>query len=144
MKDGGWQWFWRLVALIAAVFMICTVLMFWSAWRASPFEPSANQKPLENGIDVIAIQLDILSLLIAVVAIALGFLGFVGYQSIREGAIKKAQEAAEEEVRNFSPPIIRREVQEFLRAFPKEAPISDAEIDAIVEAVGKEGENGKE
>jgi hypothetical protein len=123
--------------------MIIVGLMFWSAWRSNSFTPSSAGKRLETGIDVIAIQLDILSLIIAVVAIGLGFAGFVGYQSIRAGAISKAQDAAEEEVRNFSPPIIRREVQEFLRAFPKEAPISEAEIDAMVEAVGKEGENGK-
>ena len=123
--------------------MVVVALLFWTAWRNSGFEPSANGQPLSSGIDVIAIQLDILSLIIAVVAIGLGFAGFVGYQSIREEALSRAQLAAEEEVRNFSPPIIRREVQEFLRAFPRAAPISEEEIDAMVAAVGKEGENGK-
>ena len=118
--------------------MTVTTLLFWSAWRASPFEAAVQGQPLQSGIDVIAIQLDILSLIIAVVAVGLGFAGFVGYQAIKDGAIRKAQDCAEEEVRKISPPIIRREVEEFLRAFPREMPISERDLEAIVAAVGNE------
>lgn len=124
--------------------MLAMTLMFWSAWRASAFKTVANGQELQNGIDVVAIQLDILSLIIAVVAIGLGFAGFVGYQSIRDSAVKKAQEAAELEVKNLAPPLIRREMEEFKRTFGKDDTISEDEVDAMVAAAGaKEGEGGK-
>ena len=125
--------------------MLAVLILFWSAWRASPFKAAANGEEIGSGIDVIAIQLDILSLIIAVVAVGLGFAGFVGYQAIKDGALQKAQDCAEEEVKRISPPIIRREVEEFLRAFPREMPISERDLAAIVAAVGdeeKEGGNG--
>ncbi len=43
-------------------------------------------------------------------------------------------------------PLVLREVNEFLRTFPKEAPISEDEVAAMVAAAGadgKEGSNGK-
>jgi hypothetical protein len=146
MQHPFWKWFWRVLGLIAAAFMFCTTLLFWTAWRASSFKAAATGQELQNGIDVVAIQLDILSLVIAVVAVGLGVAGFVGYQAIREGAVRKAQEAAENEVRIVAPPLIRREVAEFMRAFPEGDPISEIDVDAMVAAAGadgKEGEDGK-
>lgn len=76
--------------------MLFIILLFWSAWRASPFEPAANGEQLQNGIDVIAIQLDILSLIIAMLGIALAVMGFFGYQAIKAGAEAKATAKADE------------------------------------------------
>jgi sensor histidine kinase regulating citrate/malate metabolism len=70
--------------------------MFWSAWRASPFKASAFGQPLESGVDVIAIQLDILSLIVAMLGIALAVIGFFGYQAIKSGAEQKAAAKADE------------------------------------------------
>lgn len=142
MNEKGWKWFWRGLGLIGGVFMLAMTLMFWTAWRASAFKTTANGQEIQSGIDVIAIQLDILSLIIAVVAIGLGFAGFVGYQAIRDGAVRRAQEAAETEVKNLAPPLIRREMDEFKRTFGKEDPISEAEVDAMVAAAGSDGKEG--
>lgn len=142
MNDPNWKWFWRGLGVLAGVFMLVTTLLFWSAWRASAFKASANGQELQSGIDVIAIQLDILSLVIAVVGIGLGFAGFVGYQSIRDSAVKRAEEAAEAEVRNIAPPLIRREMDGFKRTFGKEDPISDDDSEAMAKAAGQDGKEG--
>ena len=82
------------MGILAGLCMIVTVALFWTAWRASPFIATADNAPLQSGIDVIAVQLDILSLIVAVVGIGLGVAGFVGYQAIKAGAIKRADEVA--------------------------------------------------
>jgi hypothetical protein len=91
-----WKWFWRAIGFVGLVFMIITTGLFWSAWRSSEFSASANEKPLQNGIDVIAIQLDILSLIIALLGIALAVMVFFGYQAIKAGAETKAIAKADE------------------------------------------------
>lgn len=139
MQHPFWTYFWRVLGVIAGVFMLVTALMFWTAWRSSQFTPTGNGLEIKSGIDVIAIQLDILSLVIAVVAIGLAVAGFIGYQTIRDGAIKKAQETAENEVGEIVPPLIRREVAEFIRTFRETNPISDGDLVKLVEAAGKDG-----
>lgn len=129
---------------MATVFMIVSTVSSWSSWRTSTLKPLVNGQEVQSGIDVIAIQLDILSLVIAVVAVGLGVAGFVGYQAIRDGAIRKAEEAVEAEVRNLAPPLIRREMEEFKRTFGKEDPISEAVVEAMVAAAGSEGKEGED
>jgi hypothetical protein len=89
-----WVWFWRSLGILAAITMIATLVVFWTAWRASPFQPAVNGQPLPSGIDVISIQLDILSLVIAVAGIGLAVAGVVGYQAIKAAAIARADEVA--------------------------------------------------
>lgn len=89
-----WKWFWRALGVMALAFMLITTVIFWTAWRASPFVPAANGQVVENGIDIIAIQLDILSLVIAVVGIGLAVMSIIGYQAIKAAAIAKADEVA--------------------------------------------------
>lgn len=89
-----WVYFWRLLGIVALVFMIVMMLIFWTAWRSTVFVPTADGSEIKSGIDVLAIQLDILSLLIAVVSIGLAFAGVVGYQSIKAAATAKADEVA--------------------------------------------------
>jgi hypothetical protein len=96
MNEGNWKYFWRAVAGISALSLTALAVMFWSAWRASPFKASAFGKPLESGIDVLAIQLDILSLIVALLGIALAVVGFFGYQAIKTGAEQKAAAKADE------------------------------------------------
>lgn len=91
-----WKWFWRGLAGICSFSLVALALMFWSAWRASPFRASAFGRPLESGVDVIAIQLDILSLIVAMLGIALAVIGFFGYQAIKNGAEQKAASKADE------------------------------------------------
>lgn len=124
--------------------MIVTTVLFWTAWRASAFKATANGRGVQSGIDVIAIQLDILSLVVAVVAIGLGVAAFVGYQAIREGAVRRAQEAAEDEVGRMAPPLIRREVSDFMRTFRGENPISETDVAAMTAAAGADGKEGED
>lgn len=95
-----WKWFWRVLGVAALLFMIFITALFWTAWRASPFKAAADGKPLESGIDMIAIQIDILSLIIAVMGIGLAVMSIIGYQSIKAGAeaaaIKTASAKADE------------------------------------------------
>lgn len=139
----GWKWFWRAVGIVAIIFMIVTTLLFWTAWRANTFKAVANGHEVKSGIDVIAIQLDILSLVMAIVAIGLGVLGIIGYQAVKSGAVKKAQKTAKAEVRILAPPLIRRELSEYMRTFRGETPISEVDLAAMVAAAGEEGDNGK-
>jgi hypothetical protein len=94
MGHPNWKWFWRALGGLAAIFMIAILIMFWSAWRASPFSPAANGNHIQSGIDVIAIQLDILSLIVALVGILLAVMAFFGYQAIKAGAEAEAIKAA--------------------------------------------------
>lgn len=81
-----WVYFWRFLGIVALIFMSVTTILFWTAWRASSFKPIANGEPIQSGIDVISIQLDILSLIVGVVGVALAVFGFFGYQAIKAGA----------------------------------------------------------
>lgn len=90
----GWTYFWRTLGVVAFIFMAITGALFWSAWRASPFVPASNGAPLPSGIDVISIQLDILSLIIGVVGVALAVMSIIGYQSIKAAAEAAAIQAA--------------------------------------------------
>lgn len=94
--DEPWKIFWRVVGGATALSLAVIACLFWSAWRASPFEASANGAPVESGIDVIAIQLDILSLIVALVGIALAVVGIFGFQAIKAGAEAKAMAKADE------------------------------------------------
>lgn len=89
-----WKWFWRGLGIIGLIFMLTVIVLFWAAWRASPFQPAANGQVVSSGIDVIAIQLDILSLVIAVVGLGLAAMSFIGYQAIKAAALARADEVA--------------------------------------------------
>lgn len=95
MKE-PWKVFWRVAVGAIALSLTVLACLFWSAWRASPFKASANGAPVESGIDVIAIQLDILSLIVALVGIALTVIGVFGFQAIKAGAEAKAMAKADE------------------------------------------------
>lgn len=91
-----WKWATRCLGLLVGVTMIAVLVRFWAEWRSSSLTPAANGASLPTGIDVIAIQLDILSLVVAVVGVGLGVAGFVGYQAIKSGAEAAAIKAATE------------------------------------------------
>lgn len=91
-----WKWFWRGLGALGAITMIVMLLQAWGSLRSVAIVPVAKGQELKDGLDIIAIQLDILSLVIAVVGIGLGVAGFVGYQSIRQGAIAAATAKADE------------------------------------------------
>ena len=89
-----WKWFWRALGFAAFSIMAFISALFWSAWKASPFKASSDGRVIESGIDVIAIQLDILSLIIAVIGIGLAVMSFLGYQAIKDAAVARADAVA--------------------------------------------------
>lgn len=89
-----WKWFWRALGVLGAITMVVKLAEAWASLRAVKVEPVAKGQALPDGLDIIAIQLDILSLIIAVASIGLGLAGFIGYQSIKSAAISKADEVA--------------------------------------------------
>src|SRR3546814_19850657 len=46
-------------------------------------------------MDVLSLQIDILSITMAAVGIGLGVVGLIGYQSMKDGALEKASRVAE-------------------------------------------------
>lgn len=77
-------------------------------------------------------------------AIAWGFV--VKGWAEREARIE-AERCARKWLEDEAPPIIRREIQEYLRTFPPETPILEKNVDAMAAAAGedeKEGGNGEE
>lgn len=85
----------------------------------------------------------LLAMIVAVAGIAWG-------KIITMNAEQEARDMAEKEVKRWlqdeALPLILREVSEFLRTFPREKPISEDEVEAMVAAAGldgKEGEDGK-
>ena len=84
-------------------------------------------------------------------SLLLGTLALVG--AITWGFLVKgwAEKEAKNEARRWlaeeAPPILRREVREFLKTFSQESFISESDVDAMAAAAGdegEEGENGKE
>lgn len=92
--NGDWKWFWRGLGILAAITMLVLMTQVWVSLRTVNVAPVVNGQPLQDGLDVIAIQLDILSLIVAVVGIGLAVAGVVGYQSIKAAATAKADEVA--------------------------------------------------
>ncbi|GAA0771245.1 hypothetical protein [Brevundimonas aurantiaca] len=90
---------------------------------------------------------------IGAAALAVGALlgGIAWGRIIGRQAEREARQVAEQEVEKWIKdegiPMLRREVAEFQQTFPRERPISEADVEAMVAAVGengKEGFDGKE
>jgi hypothetical protein len=89
--------------------------------------------------DHIAVSLTVFQTLFGIAAL-------YGFWALRGLTREKAEEVAEKEVREIAPSLIRRLYQENIGTFQSEAPISNTDVDDIVEAIsgdGKEGDDGQ-
>lgn len=81
------------------------------------------------------------SILLAILVVIAGY-------SWARSVAREAKDMAEKEVKNWIKeeglPLILREVNEFLQTFPKETPISENDVAAMVAAAGSDGEEGKD
>src|SRR3546814_3115787 len=79
-----WRWFWRLIGLAALILPALCCFFLYTLWKASDIQAVAAGKPVGNSLDVISLQIDILSITMAAVGIGLGVVGLIGYQSRSE------------------------------------------------------------
>ena len=139
-----WTWFWRLWGLIVAIFMVAVIAFM----RLRPLQPVAAGEQIKNGIDVLAVQIDLLSLMLALFGAIFAVFGFFGYREMRQAVIKKAVKAAKREVRKAMPPLVLREMSKVNDSIGPEvfAPdeMSDRDIDALVQATSKEGKEASD
>src|SRR3546814_3774433 len=90
-----WRWFWRLIGLAALILSALCCFFLYTLWKASDIQAVAAGKPVGNSLDVISLQIDILSITMAAVGIGLGVVGLIGYQSMKDGALEQASRVAE-------------------------------------------------
>jgi hypothetical protein len=89
-----WRWFWRVLALVA------TGALAWGSYTlatmasATHLKPTAAGQELINGFDVIAIQLNILTVVLTALGIGLGIAALIGYQGVKEAAASMAKTIA--------------------------------------------------
>ncbi|MDK2747764.1 MAG: hypothetical protein KYX67_10630 [Brevundimonas sp.] len=88
------------------------------------------------------------SLVLAVAAVLAGIAWgrIIGLQAKRE-ARQVAEQEMEKWLKDEGIPMLRREISQFQQTFPREQPISEADVEAMVAAAGengKEGFDGKE
>lgn len=87
--------------------------------------------------DHIAVSLTVFQTLFGIAAL-------YGFWALRGLTREKAEEVAEQEVRKIAPPLIRRQVAEALQTMGNEAPISETDLDRMVDAIGgEEDDDGK-
>lgn len=107
--------------------------------------------PANPNWDAIAVSLTSQSNSIAFGAVVLtaifAIAGLAWGQIITRNAEREAREMAEKEAKKWLSeegiPFLRREMQEWRKTFPQEGPISNEDVDAMVDAVGKEVGDGK-
>jgi hypothetical protein len=105
-----------------------------------PSQPDANWDAmavaLTSQANAVAWGAVIIAVIIAIAGIAWG-------RIIAMNAEQEARETAEKEVKKWLQddglPLVLREVNEFLRTFPRETPISEDDVAAMVAAAGADG-----
>jgi hypothetical protein len=113
--------------------------------------PSAAVQPSAPNWDALAVsiasQANAISWGSTALAVIIAIAGLAWGQIITMRARREAREKAEQEVKDWIQdeglPLVLREVDEFLRTFPRERPISDDEIAAMVAAAGADGKEGQ-
>src|SRR3546814_16659814 len=89
------QWVWSRIGLDALILSALCCFFLYTLWKASDIQAVAAGKPVGNSLDVISLQIDILSITMAAVGIGLGVVGLIGYQSMKDGAREQASRVAE-------------------------------------------------
>src|SRR3546814_17524357 len=91
-----WRWFWRLIGLAALILSALCCFFLYTLWKESDIQAVAAGKPVGNSLDVIYLQIDILSITMAEVGIGLGVGGVIGYESMKDGALAQDSRKSEE------------------------------------------------
>lgn len=86
-------------ALIISIVCFIVLSFITSHVRVEPQKPDGS--PVHS-LDAISLQIDILSLILAVAAIILAVIGFFGFQAIKEIAVERAEKIASETAREVA------------------------------------------
>lgn len=129
--------------MVEAATRSCQPMISTSPEQASP-NLDAIAAALTSQSNAIAWGAVVLAVIVASAGIAWG-------KIITMNAEREAREMAEKEVKKWLQdeglPLVLREVTAFLRAFPRETPISEDDVAAMVTAAGSDGQeaaDGKE
>ena len=90
----------------------------------------------EPEYDHIAVSLTVFQTMFAIAAV-------YGFWALRGLTREKAEETAKEEVAKIVPPIVNRAIAEYVGTLGSETTISDEDLARLVEAAGREDDNGK-
>ncbi|WP_375402043.1 hypothetical protein [uncultured Sphingomonas sp.] len=119
-----WQGYLLLVLTVIVGVGTAALLVLW-------------QEKGQPDFDHIAVAMSMFQTLFGIAAIG-------GFWALRGATREKAEEVAEAEVRKIAPSLILGHVQENLQTFRNEAPISNTDLDDMVDAIGgKEDGDGK-
>lgn len=111
--------FFLRILLTAVLLDTAAVLVMWGQKGAPDY-------------DHIAVSMTVFQTLFGVAAL-------YGFWALRGLTREKAEDVATEEVAKIAPPLINREVAQFMRTFGREMPISDADSEAMAKAAGQDG-----
>lgn len=111
---------------------------------ATPIPPPEHAMSAADSLAALSTAFVYGSILLALLVV---IAGFAWAKSVAHEAKEMAEKEVKKWLQDVGRPMILREVDEFLRAFPRERPISEDDVEAMVAAAGadgKEGGNGKE
>lgn len=141
-----WRHAWRCLRLLGFLSAFVAAAFAIAIWHRGPTQAMAAGKPVET-LDVISLQIDILSLTMAAIGIGLAVIALFGYQALKEAAEARAEaaakEVAEREIRKIAPPIITRVATDTLRTLNRESAIPTSDNVDLTDAIGKEADGGK-
>src|SRR3546814_10523510 len=90
-----WRWFWRLIGLAALILSALCCFFLYTLWKVSDIQALAAGKRVGNSLDVIFLQIDILSIPMAAVGIGLGVVWLIAYHKMQDGALEQASTVVE-------------------------------------------------
>ncbi|SDD11277.1 hypothetical protein SAMN05444678_10951 [Sphingomonas sp. YR710] len=122
-RDVAQQGYMVLVLMVLVILDTAGLLILWGE-RGKP------------DFDHIAVSLTVFQTMFAIAAL-------YGFWALRGLTREKAEETAKEEVAKIVAPVANRAIADFLRTLGGERTISDDDLAKLVEAAGKEDDNGK-
>jgi hypothetical protein len=136
------------LALHIATIILVTVLLTGHQFvDLSIYKSASNSLAKGQVVDAVSLaaqlgRLDLVSALLATIGFLVGVAGIVGYTEIRNRAIREARDAAIEYVNANLGPLVRREFDRMasFETSAGQAEASTKEVDAMKDALGKEGE----
>lgn len=135
------RWVWLSLAAIGVGALSWGSYTLWAMLHAMPIKPTAKGQELVDGFDVIAIQLDILTLAITAVGIVLGIAAIFGYQAMRDASVGMAKNAAEDVATRVIAEHIEK-LEAWKRGFAASHPQAAVDPGEAVEMRGDESNGG--
>jgi hypothetical protein len=113
-----WRWFWRLFALVMMVGVGVGAYVLWRLWRAQKLTPAVQGQQVPDGFDVVAYQLDLLTLTVTLMGIALAVASIFGYQGVKAAAEEMANKTATRRADEVATQAVAEHIEKLGRSFP--------------------------